>query len=136
MTGVVDPRLQPLLTFAVVGPDAARRAVVAVLDTGYSGALTLPAAVIADLGLIRDAGDVRSVLADGSVVSHPVYHALIDWDGVLRPILVDQAECEPLLGMQLLAAQRVTIDAEPGGPVEIRPRPPRPAAPDAVDLLD
>lgn len=73
----------------------------AIVDTGYSASLTLPAALIADLGLRWQTVD-RATLADGSECMFDVYEAKVVWDGKVRSILVDEADTDPLVGMRLL----------------------------------
>ncbi|MDP6417051.1 MAG: clan AA aspartic protease, partial [Gammaproteobacteria bacterium] len=67
-----------------------------VIDTGFDGFLTLPASVIQDLGLVwRRRG--RAMLADDSLFD--IYEAAVTWDGRPRRIAVDEAECDPLVGI-------------------------------------
>ncbi len=98
-------------------------AVEVVVDTGFSGQLTLPFAFISYLGLIRRATK-SVVLADGESKDIPVYPALVLWNGRFRQILVLEMESQPLLGMELLWGSRLTIDALPYGEVVIAEIPP------------
>jgi predicted aspartyl protease len=52
----------------------------AVVDSGFSASLTLPAAVVAALGLARQSGGA-AVLADGSVRQFDIYAAEVAWGG-------------------------------------------------------
>ncbi len=68
----------------------------AVIDSGYTGALTLPPALITRLGL-RWQSVQRATLADGSTCVFQVYLGKVIWDGKVRQILVDEANAEPLV---------------------------------------
>ena len=57
----------------------------AVIDSGYSGALTLPLALITALGLRWRSVD-RATLADGSTCVFQVYTGKVLWDGKVRTI--------------------------------------------------
>ena len=69
-------------TVSVVVRDAAGREheVDAIIDTGFSSFLTLPATLIASLGL-RWRGRGETILGDGSVHRFDVYDGVIIWDG-------------------------------------------------------
>ena len=95
----------------------------AILDTGFTGALALPASTIATLGLSRQSS--RSArLGDGTVRQLELFAAEVEWAGWWRPILVHPVGCDALIGTRLLNGSRSTIDRAPGGAVEIvLPRP-------------
>ena len=96
--------------------------ILATIDTGYNGQLTLPGNVISSFGLPAG-GHIRGMLADGSVISMPVFLAKIDWLGSPRAVVVTQAEGGPLLGMEMLNGHRVIIDAVEGGEVRVEELP-------------
>jgi predicted aspartyl protease len=75
-----------------------------VVDSGFTASLTLPPAIIAALGLIRQSVG-GAVLADGTVRRFNIYAAEVEWMGDWRPVLVSAAGDEVLLGMRLLANQ-------------------------------
>jgi len=90
----------------------------AILDTGFTGFLTLPAALVGALGLpwlCRQPG----VLADGSVDSFDVYVATVVWDRRLLTVAVEAVDTEPLVGMSLLDGHSLLIDVVSGGKVAI-----------------
>jgi clan AA aspartic protease len=94
------------------------REIEAILDTGFSGSMTLPPSVIAALGLpFRSRG--RAILADGSTTEFDIHAATIVWDGEPRNILVEAADTDPLIGMGLLYGHDIHIQAVDGGPVTI-----------------
>ena len=47
------------------------------------------------------------------------YGGLVTWDGSLRPIEVDSADSEPLVGTALLSGYELTIQVVAGGTVTI-----------------
>ena len=59
------------------------------------------------------------MLADGRVEYFDVYIATVIWDGQPRPVEVEVAGTEPLVGMSLLEHQALRIDALNGGMVTI-----------------
>lgn len=95
-----------------------------IVDTGYSGALLLPANAIEYLRLSLVGSD-RAELADGSIIEHPVFEALVEWDGIERPIEIDQADTAPLLGTALLRGYELTAQMRPHGKVTLRKMPPK-----------
>ncbi len=83
ISGIVQAR-EPLIRLTIRGLRGRRQEIEAVIDTGYTGWLTLPPTVIAGLNLRwRTFG--RGILADGSVSTFDVYHAKVVWDGRVRP---------------------------------------------------
>ena len=88
------------------------------MDTGFSGSLTLPPAIISTLGLpFRSRGS--AILADGNQAQFDIYAATVIWDGTPRVILVEAAETDPLIGMGLLYGFNINIQAIDGGAVKI-----------------
>jgi clan AA aspartic protease len=91
----------------------------AVVDTGYTAALTLPGALIAALGLRWRSVD-RATLADGSESIFEVFEAKVVWDGKVRRILVDEADTDPLVGMRLLRGHELKMQVRARGKVTIK----------------
>ena len=120
--GVVNARHEAVVPLRLRGPGGAEQDVDAVVDSGFSASLTLPAAVVAALGLARLSGG-GAVLADGSVRQFHIYAAEIAWNGAWRPVLISAVGDEVLLGMRLLAGHELRIAVIPGGVVEIAPLP-------------
>jgi clan AA aspartic protease len=94
----------------------------AIVDSGFTSSLTLPAATVTALGLVRQTGS-GAVLADGSIHTFDICAAEVEWGGVWRAIFVSVLGNEPLLGMRLLAGHKLMIDVVQGGAVEIVPLP-------------
>jgi clan AA aspartic protease len=107
----------------VRGRSGQERQVQAVIDSGFTGALTLPPAVIASLGLRWRSLD-RAILANGSTCVFQVFVAKIVWDGRVRTVLVAEADSDPLVGMRLLKGHELKIQVRAGGKVTVKRLPP------------
>jgi clan AA aspartic protease len=102
----------------VRGPNGQSQGVAAIIDTGFSGHLTLPLAIIEALGLDH-LGQGRALVGDGSFQVFNVFEAVLIWDE--EPLIVDvaSAETEPLIGMSLVYGHDLRIQAIEGGKVTI-----------------
>lgn len=69
----------------------------AVIDTGYTGFLTLPPSVVSSLDLLW-LGKSLAVLGDGSVHPFNVYEATVLWNDSSRAVEVDASEADPMIG--------------------------------------
>jgi clan AA aspartic protease len=119
MNGRVNQNCEATIRFVVSNENEQRQVVDAVIDTGFTGFLTLPVAVIENLGL-RLYSREEGTLGDGSTCIFDVYTGLVIWDGEYRYIDVNAAETDPLVGMSLLYGYRVQLDAIEGGLVTIQ----------------
>ena len=95
------------------------RKIEVVVDTGYTGWLTLPPSVIAELNLHWQTFG-RGALADGSVSLFDVYRAKVVWDGRVRNVFVDEFDATPLVGMALLRGCELKIYVQARGKVTIK----------------
>jgi clan AA aspartic protease len=116
--GVVNLRCEATLPLVIRNSNGQQQAIDTVIDTGFSGFLSLPSAIIAALDLPWSASDIAT-LGDGSETLFDLYTATIIWDGQYREIYIAESETEPLLGMALLYGYRLQVDAIEGGIVEI-----------------
>lgn len=122
MTGVVNANGEAMLR-VVVGDLATQRIVIdALIDTGYTGNLTLPPSTIAALNLPWR-GSEEGVLGDGSTQMFDVYSATIIWDGEFRTIKVNESDTVSLLGVGLLYGYEVCIQTIDGGTVTVKALP-------------
>jgi len=116
--GVVNLRREATLPLVVSNLNGQRRVIDAVIDTGFSGFLSLPSAIITTLDLPWSASDIAT-LGDGSETLFDLYTATVIWDGQYREIYIAESETEPLLGMSLLYGYRLQVDTIEGGSVKI-----------------
>ena len=120
MRGSVNARLEAKLRLTIIGPTGIRQDIDAVIDTGFTGALVLPAATVSSLGLVRRSGGTAT-LADGSSCNYDNFGAEVEWNGGTRGVVVSAVGHEALAGMILLAGHRLTVDIEDGGEVAVQP---------------
>ncbi len=120
--GTVNSSREPFVSLRFRGPGGT--VVVPVLiDTGYSGVITLPAKVISSLGLIGYLGG-SVTMADGSVRQYGRFHAELEWGGRWRNVQVTEfGVTSAILGMEMLDGHELRVEATPGGVVEIVPLP-------------
>lgn len=120
MRGTVGPDgREAVLAVEVIPPSGAPTLrVEAVVDTGFTGHLTLPPATVEALGL-PVVGSAESVLADGSLVLEDVCPASVLWHGGERPVRVLVADATPLLGMALLRGSGLRVECVAGGEVAV-----------------
>ena len=119
IVGRVNSDREAIVSLVVRGSRGQTRQVEAVVDTGFTGLLTLPPEVIADLELpLRAQG--RAVLGDGREITYDMFDASVIWDGRAYQIDVDEADTVPLVGMGLLENQELCIQVVLGGSVSIR----------------
>ena len=115
--GVVNQSCEAILPI-VVKNDTRTQLVDAVIDTGFSGFLTLPFSTIEFLDLIWKGRDMAT-LGDGTSCIFEVYIAVVIWDGQYRTIDINESETMPLIGMQLLRGYDLRIQAIEGVSVTI-----------------
>ena len=123
IVGVVQGR-EPRIRLIVRGFRGRQREIEAVVDTGYTGWLTLPPSVIEALNL-RWQTFGRGVLADGSLSLFDVYQAKVVWDGRVRPVFADEFDATPLVGMALLRGCEFKMQVRARGKVTIKRLPRR-----------
>ena len=119
MNGIVNQNCEATIRLVVSNESKQRRAIDAVIDTGFTGFLTLPLTVINSLNLWLYSRE-EGTLGDGSTCIFDVYSGLVIWDGEYRYIDVNAAETDPLVGMSLLYGYRIQLDAIEGGIVVIQ----------------
>jgi clan AA aspartic protease len=112
MQGIANQSCEATLAI-VVKNNATTQLIDTVIDTGFSGFLTLPLDVISALGLNWQGRDVAT-LGDGTSCTFEVYTASIIWDGQYREIYVNESETVPLTGMRLLRGYNLRIQAIEG----------------------
>ena len=117
--GVVNAAYEAVIRLTVQGPSRQEQDIEAVIDTGFTGFLSLPSGVVVDLGLpFLNAS--QATLADGSEVTLSVYRAMVLWDGEPRYVRAYAADAMPLAGMRLLDSHDLSIQVREGGRVVIQ----------------
>ena len=118
IAGMVNANREATRRCMVSGSQGHQQEIEAIIDTGFTGFLTLPPLLVTTLGLswlCRQPG----MLADGRVEYFDVYVATVIWDGQPRTVEVEAADTEPLVGMSLLEHHALRIDVLTGGMVTI-----------------
>lgn len=116
--GAVNQSCEATIPLVIINEKKQTKLIDAVIDTGYTGYLSLPSEIIEALDLPWTGVD-RGTLGDGSEVTFEVYAATIIWDGQYRTIPVNEAETDPLVGMGLIYGYDLRIRAVEGGKVTI-----------------
>ena len=119
--GAVNSAYEAVVALRLQGPDGRTRDIEAVVDTGYSGFLTLPTALVAELGL-PFAFMGQAFLANDAEVDFDVHYVTVLWDDQPRDVEADATGSTPLVGMLLLDRHNLNIDVEDGGQVLIQAR--------------
>jgi clan AA aspartic protease len=117
--GVVSRNREATISLVVVNESRQTKLITAVIDTGFTGYLSLPSEIIAELDLSWTGID-RVTLGDGSEVTFEVYAAKVIWDGEYRDIPINEAETDPLVGISLLYGYDLHIQTVEGGDVTIK----------------
>jgi clan AA aspartic protease len=118
MQGVVNQNCEATISLVISNATRQTKLIEAVIDTGYTGFLSLPSELIVALNLPWTGID-RGTLGDGSEVTFEVYAAKVIWDGEYLDIPVNEAETDPLVGMGLIYGYDLQIQAVEGGRVTI-----------------
>ena len=116
--GRVNANGEATIYLLLHGNAGEEQTVEAIIDTGFTGYLSLPAVLIDRLGLSW-AGRAQALLADGSLHVFDMYIGTVMWDGQQRTIEVDEADTEPLAGMGLLRGHSLRVDVVENGIVRI-----------------
>ena len=122
ITGKIVNNQEAAIELEVVGTDQLEK-IQTIIDTGFSGELTLPGNLIDRLGLPR-IGDLPIILGDGYEVSVEMYLAIVLWHGEERIVQVLRTDDgKPLIGMSLLYGNRLILDIVTDGEVTIETLP-------------
>jgi clan AA aspartic protease len=120
MSGYVNFNREAILQIAIVGDNKQLRSVKAVIDTGFTGNLTLPKTILDELGFTLS-GVQEVFLGDGSLRYFEVYEGRVIWHGQMRQVEINAAETNSLIGMGLLEGYKLEIEGTPNGKVTISP---------------
>ena len=116
--GNVTANREAVIQIAIVGDNKRLKSVKAVIDTGFTGDLTLPGAMIAELGFTYR-GIQEVILGDGSIQTFEMCVGSVIWDGQVRRVEINAAETDSLIGMGLLEGYKLEIEGIEGGAVTI-----------------
>ena len=114
----IEGDLHPMIEISLWGSDGRLYSYEATVDTGFTGALTLPLRFINRIGL-ASGGTRNAFLADGRSEELDCYYANVLWHSRAERVVLYQSEAAPLVGMDLLRDSRLTVDAWDGGAVTI-----------------
>lgn len=120
MKGKVVEARELILPIVVIDGDGRPWEIDCVVDTGFTGALTLPPDAIQAIGL-QIAGREWADLAGHRAIECSLYEAIILWQGRSRKIDVIELDDNPLVGMALLEGHRLAANVIDGGDVDISP---------------
>lgn len=111
MIGHVDDSGRAMISIEfVANPSKSTQTIDAWIDTGFTGDLVLPNALVSHLCL-PVSGSVDGILADGSLTVLKTYHCRIRWFGRNKDLEAIANDGEfPLLGVGLLLAKELKID--------------------------
>jgi clan AA aspartic protease len=118
IAGVVNANLEPVIALRIRSMKGIEIDMDAVVDTGFSGFLTLPTQTVSTLGLSRYSVS-SAMLADGTVRHFDLFQAEVLWNNTWRRVLVTALGTEVLAGMQLLEGHELRVVARVNGPVSI-----------------
>ena len=115
--------LEARISVDIVGITQIYQTLEVVVDTGYTGWMSLPEPIINDIGLDH-AGTRPATLANGQTVPTDAYNAGLLWHGQPIDIVVQALNSKPMIGAELLANSRLSIDWWDGGDVIVEERMP------------
>ncbi|NJP11545.1 MAG: clan AA aspartic protease [Leptolyngbyaceae cyanobacterium RU_5_1] len=118
MSGYVNVNREAIIQVTIVGASNPLKSVRAIIDTGFTGDLTLPRDVIDELGFTLR-GFQRVILGDGSVQYFEMFVGVVIWDGQMREAEINAAETDSLVGMGLLEDYKLEVEGRPNGEVRI-----------------
>jgi len=118
ITGHVVAGQYATIPLVLQGTQGQEETLDAIIDTGFTGFLTLPLPQIAKLGFPYQ-GLIDARLGNGSAAEFDMFAGPVLRHGQLRAGIVLAVDGAPLLGMALLTGSRVCVAVIDGGPVTI-----------------
>jgi clan AA aspartic protease len=118
ISGYVNANREAIIQVAIVGDSKQLKSVRAIIDTGFTGDLTLHRNIIDQLGFTLR-GFQRVILGDGSLQYFEMFVGVVIWDGKMREVEINAAETDSLIGMGLLEDYKLEMEGRPNGEVRI-----------------
>ncbi len=116
--GEVNPFDEAVVPIRIISTEGKTFEIEAVIDTGFTGFLTLPLEDIQQLGLLFQQEE-QFVVGRGITENFAIYTANIKWDEKLRVVPVLATDSGTLVGMKMLRGARLAVLVVDGGRVEI-----------------
>jgi clan AA aspartic protease len=117
IVGVFSDR-EARVPLIVRGSNGREQGVAAIIDTGFSGYLTLPRSVVEALDL-EWLGQGEALIGDGTHQVFDLYEAVLILEDESLSVEIAGTETEPLMGMSLIYGHDLRIKAIEGGTVTI-----------------
>ena len=114
MTGQASYRLELFFTITFLGLDSESYDFPAILDTGFTGMLTIPPSLIQILNPVEE-DPVTITLGDGTERLMPCFTVPLLWEGQRREVQALEAEGLPLIGVRLLKGMVAVLHLSDGG---------------------
>jgi clan AA aspartic protease len=121
ISGQVTSQHQAVVEIEISAPQCPSQSLRAVVDTGFTGYLTLPIEQIRAMWL-PFAGYRRGQVADGRKMLLERYLVDVNWHGKPQPVLAAMTKGAILIGMSLLTGSELHIDVIENGSVIIEKR--------------
>ena len=108
----------PWVLIEVKGESESRVSMEALLDSGFTGAVSLPLRVIKELNLTWS-GEHSVTLGDASEVGVDLYEGIVEFAGSRYRCAILSTGDVPTVGMHLMQEARICFEAVPGGVVTL-----------------
>ena len=96
--GAVSGNSEAIIRLTLHAAAGAMQEIDAIIDTGFTGDLTLPPALIRRLELPWK-GRGQALLADGGIHTFDEYVGTVSWNGQSLTVEMSSADTNPLVGM-------------------------------------
>ena len=118
ISGSVASDLTPGISITLIGMNERELEIEVEVDTGFTGALTLPAEIIESMGWPFQTNQTVK-LADGKDYLMPLFRGIIRWKGEPRIFGVHSSLSKTLLGLEILEGHDLWMQVKRGGMVVI-----------------
>ena len=119
--GTVNDSYEAVIILTVRGLSGLTTEIEAVIDTGFTGFVSLPPTLVTERGLPFLTNE-SAMLADGSLARFSVHEATMLRDSQPRRVYAYVSDATPLVGMRLLDSHTLYVEIEDGGRVAIQAR--------------